>query len=151
MADQESAQEEDLNTAESFDTEHEDVSDIHADIGETQLGEDNGDDAGPEDDESEHNPEVDHRSLIQLINQGQLGLLVLHFPQRDVRLAFDGDSALRVLTMFKVRTDRKWKDQLNPVSSSALTGWCVLDLRLPLAISWMPIGDEPSRTAIDPR
>jgi hypothetical protein len=151
MAEQETTQEENFTTTRQYDTEHEDASDIHADIGETQVGEDNGDDAGPEDDESEHNPELDHRSLIQLINQGQLGLLVLHFPQRDVRLAFDGDSALRVLTMFKDRTDRKWKDQLNPTSSSALSGWCVLDLRLPLAISWMPIGDEPPRTAIDPQ
>jgi hypothetical protein len=151
MAEQESAQEENFTTTGQFDTGHEDASDIHTDIGETKVGDDNGDDSGPEDDESEHNPEVHHRSLIQLINQGQLGLLVLHFRERDVKLVFDGDSALRVLTMFKDRTDRKWKDQLNPTSSSALSGWCVLDLRLPLAISWMPIGDEPPRTAIDPR
>jgi hypothetical protein len=151
MADQESTQEENFTTTGQFDTGHDDVDELHSDSDETQMGDDNGDDSGPEGDESEHNPEVHQRSLIQLMNQGQLGLLVLHFPERDVKLVFDGDSALRVLTMFKDRTDRKWKDQLNPTSSSALSGWCVLDLRLPLAISWMPMGDEPPRTAIDPR
>jgi hypothetical protein len=86
----------------------------------------------------------------RLINMHQWGFVVLHYPLRDVRVPFDGDSALRLLTMFRDRTDKYWQDELNPHRSSAKTGWLVLNLDEVLCISWLPSTAPNPRTAIDP-
>jgi hypothetical protein len=150
MADQNSAQEENSLRTEQFETENEGHGELHSGSDENQVGQDQGETVGTKGNEGEDHPEERGRCLIRQLNQDFLGVLTVHFPERDVKLIFDGDSALRLLTMFKDRTDRKWKDQLDPTTSLAHSGWCVLDLRLPLAISWAPIGSEPPRTAIDP-
>jgi hypothetical protein len=87
----------------------------------------------------------------RLINMQQWGTVVLHYPHRDVRVPIDGDSALRLLTMFRDRTDKHWQDELNPHRSSAKSGWLVLDLNELLCISWLPSTEPGPRTAIDPK
>jgi hypothetical protein len=104
------------------------------------------------DDRGLYRPYLDNSLTTQrLINMQQLGIVILHYPHRDVRVPFDGDSALRLLTMFRDRTDKYWQDELNPHKSSAKTGWLVLDLNEVLCISWLPSTEPDARTAIDPK
>jgi hypothetical protein len=104
------------------------------------------------DDRGQHRPYLDNYLTTQrLINMQQLGIVILHYRHRDVRVPFDGDSALRLLTMFRDRTDKYWQDELNPHRSSAKTGWLVLDLNEVLCISWLPLAAPDPRTAIDPK
>lgn len=85
------------------------------------------------------------------VNRVVVDTLTLHYPARDVSLPLDGDAALRVLTMFWRRRRGPHADRLDPETSSALSGWLVLDLDEPLAVSWYPVLGSPStRTAIDP-
>jgi hypothetical protein len=103
------------------------------------------------DDRGQYRPYLDNDVTAQrLINMRQRGFVVLHYPHRDVHVPFDGDSALRLLTMFRDRTDKYWQDELNPHRSSAKTGWLALDLNEVLCISWLPSTAPNPRTAIDP-
>lgn len=83
-------------------------------------------------------------------NRKRLGQITLHYPARDVKVLLDGDSAIRVLTMFRERAEGHWSDDINPLISSAERGWLVMDLTEPLAISYLPLGDQTKRTSIDP-
>lgn len=84
-------------------------------------------------------------------NRFVMGTLVLHYPQRDVTVVLDGDSGLRLLTMFWQRTEGGLADQLDPFRSSARDGWFVLDLDDVLAMTWVPgLATRPGRTAVDP-
>jgi hypothetical protein len=104
------------------------------------------------DDRGLYRPSLDNDLTTQrLINMQQWGVVVLHYPHRDVRVPIDGDAALRLLTMFRDRTDKHWQDELNPHTSSAKTGWFVLDLNELLCISWTPSTAPDPRTAIDPK
>lgn len=79
------------------------------------------------------------------------GRLVLHYESRDVTLILDGASALRLLAMFAQRRSSGLDDRIDPATSSALSGWVVLDVLEPLAMSWEPGLPQPRpRTAIDP-
>jgi len=79
------------------------------------------------------------------------GRLVLHYQSRDVTLVLDGAAALRLLAMLARRRASGLDDRIDPATSSALSGWVVLDVFEPLAMSWEPGLPEPRpRTAIDP-
>ncbi len=103
-----------------------------------------------EEDEDLQHPNAEDVLTIREINMGLVGLLSLHYPARDVRIPVDGDSAMRILTMFKTRSDARWKDDLDPRWSSAASGWVVLDLQQLLAMSYYPQTPPLERTAIDP-
>jgi hypothetical protein len=150
MADENSAQDESSLKTEQFESEDDGHGEPRGPSDENQLDQDQGESGGTKSNEGEYQRENRDRTLIRQLNLDFLGVLTVHFPERDVKVIFDGDAAIRLLTMFKERTDRKWKDQLDPTTSLAHNGWFVLDLRLPLAISWAPMGAEPPRTAIDP-
>ena len=92
----------------------------------------------------------DEVETIQETNRKRLGQIILHYAARDVKVLLDGDSAIRLLTMFRERTESHWSDYLNPFISSAERGWLVMDLTEPLAISYLPLGDQAKRTSIDP-
>ncbi len=86
-------------------------------------------------------------------NAEVIGMLTLHYPARDVEVFLDGDSAVRLLTIFKRRHEGELADPLNPYLSSADAGWVVADLLQapPLAMSWMPgLPTLHQRTAMDP-
>ncbi|MDA8063853.1 MAG: hypothetical protein M0T80_15750 [Actinomycetota bacterium] len=88
---------------------------------------------------------------VAVVNRGVLGQLVLHYPDRDVTVLLDGEAAIRVLTMFARRREGGLGDVLNPTLSSAASGWVVLDLQEPLALSWLPgLPSRAPRTAVDP-
>ena len=114
---------------------------------------DQGDSQGrTRDDRGQYRAYLDNDLTAPRVNNMQhWGIVVLHYPHRDVRVPFDGDSALRLLTMFRDRTDKYWQDELNPHRSSAKTGWLVLDLNEVLCISWLPSTAPDPRTAIDPK
>jgi len=88
--------------------------------------------------------------IIRNLNMKLCGLLTFHYPARDVKLIVDGDAALRILSMFHQRSDKRWADHLDPRWSSAASGWVVLDLGEPLAMSYMPMGEPRERTVVDP-
>ncbi|OIQ85807.1 hypothetical protein GALL_323560 [mine drainage metagenome] len=89
--------------------------------------------------------------IIRNLNMKLCGLLTLHYPARDVKLIVDGDAALRILSMFHQRSDKRWTDHLDPRWSSAASGWVVLDLGEPLAMSYMPMSEPRERTVVDPQ
>ena len=103
-----------------------------------------------EEEEDTHEPSGQDILLIREMNMGLSGLLSLHYPARDVRIPVDGDCAMRMLTMFKTRTDARWHDDLDPRWSSAASGWVVLDLEQLLAMSYYPQRPQGDRTALDP-
>lgn len=92
----------------------------------------------------------DEVETVQETNRKRLGQITLHYAARDVKVLLDGDSAMRLLTMFRERAEGHWSDYLNPFISSAEQGWLVMDLTEPLAISYLPLGDQAKRTSIDP-
>jgi hypothetical protein len=107
---------------------------------------------GTEDMQERYRPYGDRNlGSQQISNMLQMGTIVLHYPHRDVHVPLDGDAALRLLTMFRARTDRHWQDDLNPHRSSAKSGWLVLDLNEVLCVSWTPSAGSGVRTAIDPQ
>lgn len=88
---------------------------------------------------------------VAVANRAVLGQLVLHYPVRDVTVLLDGEAAIRVLTMFARRREGGFGDVLNPLMSSGASGWVVLDLQEPLAMSWLPgLPARAPRTAVDP-
>lgn len=103
-----------------------------------------------EEDEDFQQPNAEGALTIREINMTLAGVLSLHYPARDVRVPVDGDSAMRLLTMFKTRSDAPWKDDLDPRWSSAASGWVVLDLQQLLAMPYYPQTPPLERTAIDP-
>ena len=79
-----------------------------------------------------------------------LGELVLHYPSRDVVLAMDGASAMRIMTIYARRGRASLGDEIGPGSSPA-HAWFVLDAEEALAMSWLPgLPARRPRTAIDP-
>lgn len=84
------------------------------------------------------------------LNRAAIGEVTLHYPQRDVTVLLDGQSAMRLLTMYRTRREGGLADPLHPEDATAWSGWLVLDLAEPLAISWMPNVRQRPRTAIDP-
>ena len=97
-----------------------------------------------------HDPLDDPASWVSP-NRLVAGVLTLHYPERDVKTALDGDSALRLLTMFARRREDGLADHLDPDESTARAGWLVLDLAEVRAMSWWPVtGSKPPRTVIDP-
>ena len=104
-----------------------------------------------EEDGDAHDTSTEDVLAIREINMGLVGVLSLHYQTRDVRIPVDGDSAMRILTMFKTRSDERWKDDLDPRWSSAASGWVVLDIQQLLAMSYCPQTPPRERTAVDPQ
>lgn len=88
---------------------------------------------------------------VMVRNLSVLGHLSLHYPSRDVTVLLDGDAAMRLMAMYAQRRERGLADLLDPVLSSAESGWVVLDIDEPLAMSWLPgLPGKRPRTTIDP-
>lgn len=111
------------------------------------------DEAALSDEESDGDlpPFTEGALSIRNLNMTLSGVLTLHYPARDVRVIVDGDAAMRLLAMFRARSDEHWKDSVDPRWSSAASGWLVLDLPELLAMSYAPLERQRERTAIDPR
>ena len=115
------------------------------------------DESDDEDDDladgSDNLPPWGPRRVFSHRNAGVIGVLSLHYPARTVDVFLDGDSALRMLSMFKRRHEGNLADGLDPYTSSAHAGWLVADLfdKPPMAMSWMPgLPSRVQHTAIDP-
>lgn len=67
-----------------------------------------------------------------------------------MQLLIDGDSAIRLLTMFKEGKEGRWSDLLHLFVSNAESGWIVLNLEEPLAISYLSVTPKPKLTVTDP-
>lgn len=84
-------------------------------------------------------------------DQALLGQLVAHYENRDVTFVVDGETALRLLTMFARRSELSLADRIDPYVSSAASMWLVLDIHEPLAMTWLPgLPATRRRTAVDP-
>lgn len=86
------------------------------------------------------------------VNRLVPGVLTVHYIQRDVSLAMDGDAAIRAIATWHDQHNG-FTDPLHPVSSSAINGWVGIDLEYVMGLTWMPsLGDgEIQRVTIDPR
>ncbi len=136
----------------------EEPEEAHAEVGDAEAADDEasaaaGDEVagvGEYDDPSVGDDEAPYVP-VSVHNIGVIGQLVLHYPERDVTVMLDGDAAMRMLTMFAQRRERGLADVLDPDTSSAASGWVVLDLLEPLAMSWLPgLPAKRPRTAFDP-
>jgi hypothetical protein len=107
---------------------------------------------GGADSEDEGTPGFDRASVAtSLVTRAVLGQLIVHYEARDVTLVLDGEAAVRLMTMFARRREGGLGDVMDPEESSALSGWLVLDVQEPLAMSWLPgLPSRPQRTAVDP-
>lgn len=87
------------------------------------------------------------------LNRRIEGRLVLAYPTRSVVVACDGDAALRVLALLAGSRQPGLRDRLDPVVSTAATGWIVVDPDV-LAAIWEPgVGEGPAgsrRIVVDP-
>lgn len=94
------------------------------------------------------------RSVLRTGNGGVLGVLRLSYAARDVEIVLDGDSALRLLAIYRDRArprSDQWADAMDPLRSDANNAWVVLDVNDVLAMSWAPgLAQRPPRTTIDP-
>lgn len=105
---------------------------------------------GP-DDELDAEPLPSLRRSLPAINRSLEGELVVHYPQRDVCVALDGDAALRVMAIFSGTGDASMIDLLHPSVSMAANGWLALDTQSPLAMTWIPpYATSTRRTTVDP-
>jgi hypothetical protein len=87
--------------------------------------------------------------LARFRNQRADGTLILHYEARDVSFVMDGESAMRMMVLFKRRAKRGG-DTLTE-DSDATAMWVVYDPTTILAMWWIPGADRPiSRVAIDP-
>ena len=110
--------------------------------GETEDPVDEQDDADSNDGE--------HVPTNREVNMAISGVLTLHYELRDVSLVVDGDAALRLITMFETQSDEQWRDLVDPLWSSAASGWLSLNLAEPMAVSYLPFPRRFGRTTIDP-
>lgn len=86
------------------------------------------------------------------VNKLVPGVLTVHYIQRDVSLAVDGDAAIRAIATWHDQHEG-FTDPLHPVSSSAISGWVGIDLEYVMGLTWMPTlgAGEIQRVTIDPR
>ena len=106
-----------------------------------------------QDDTEEPGPTM--RSKIRTmrdVNRLVPGVLTIHYIQRDVSLAMDGDAAIRTIATWHDRHER-FTDPLHPVTASAINGWVGIDLAHVMGMMWMPTLDdvEVQRVTIDPQ
>lgn len=91
------------------------------------------------------------RMMLSTRNAAVAGVLRVHFEARDVDFVLDGDAAMRFLQMYRERREGALGDFLDARVSRAQDAWIVLDVREPLAATWIPgLPREKARTAIDP-
>lgn len=96
--------------------------------------------------------DADDERRFERITRNSLtgGTLFIEYPARTVVLPCDGDTALRIMTLFSRTSRQVALDQIDEVSDAG-RGWVALDTESPLAIAWTP--STPSnvrRTTIDP-
>lgn len=106
-----------------------------------------------EEDDDNEEPGDPQRSKVRTmrdVNRLVPGILTVHYIQRDVSLAMDGDAAVRTIATWHDQHDG-FTDPLHPVSSSAINGWVGIDLAYVMGLTWMPTLSETQRITIDPR
>lgn len=98
------------------------------------------------------NPRRSRIRTMRDLNRLVPGVLTIHYIQRDVSLAMDGDAPIRTIATWHDRHDR-FTDPLHPVTASAINGWVGIDLAHVMGMMWMPtLGDvEVQRVTIDPQ
>lgn len=65
------------------------------------------------------------------------GSLVLHYPDRTIRISMDEESAFRVSLLVQ-HSSGPWASSLNPGMPETEYGWMVLNLDRLLGASWSP-------------
>ena len=81
----------------------------------------------------------------------RIGILTVHFPERDVEFVVDGTAALRIMAIYAHGIDRG--DRIDPRTSPQHAAWLALDIEKALALTWWPRLPAPAskrRIAIDP-
>lgn len=72
-------------------------------------------------------------------NQQIFGELVVHYPERDVRIVLDGLAASRVIAVHAgVSTRLDMQDKFTPYLAEMANMWASIDLDRVLAMSWIP-------------
>lgn len=84
-------------------------------------------------------------------NRFTLGQLIVHYPERDVSVVIDGDSALRLIGVFAGHVPARELDRVHLAEATADNVWVGVSLEGVLAMSWIPgISNRPSRAVVDP-
>lgn len=81
------------------------------------------------------------------------GQLVLHYRTRDVAVAVDGASAMRIISTWQQRPSTLLR--IDPQWSSAKWSWLAIDLDELMGILWVPDSEgdtdgNPDRVTVDP-
>ena len=84
------------------------------------------------------------------INSAVLGVLTLHFRDRDIAFEADGYAAMRALANVKDGIEA-WGDPLCPIVASAENLWLAVRSERILGASWVPVRSPRGGFAIDPQ
>ncbi|MEN9505069.1 MAG: hypothetical protein RI958_995 [Actinomycetota bacterium] len=80
-----------------------------------------------------------------LANMATEGVLRIHHISRDIDVVCDGFNALRVVAHFGGQSAQDRLDEVSPFDSDATHGWTALRYRGVVAVSWVPLVDQPAR------
>ena len=119
--------------------------------GTGQDADDSGQDAGQsEADEGEGTPQARRLAVSRAeLNQLSMGELTVHFRNRSVTFAMDGQSAVRLLSVLVGHRHSVTLDLIDPQKASAFRGWVMVDATEVVGAEWNPL-PRPSRVAVDP-
>lgn len=106
-------------------------------------------DAG--DDSEEDEPRETKRLTVSRaeLNQLSMGELTVHFRNRSVTFAMDGQSAMRMLSVLVGHRHSVTLDLVDPKEASAFSAWVMVDATEVVGAEWNPL-PRPSRVAVDP-
>ncbi len=101
--------------------------------------------------EADGEPPVGTRLAVSRaeLNQLSMGELTVHFQNRSVTFAMDGQSALRMLSVLVGHRHSVTLDLIDPEKASAFRGWIMVDATEVVGAEWNPL-PRPSRVAVDP-
>ena len=87
---------------------------------------------------SDSGVEVARADLVRQINELVPGTLTMHLAERDLVFDLAGADAIRIMTAHRRGRADDLADDLDPDSSSMLSGWIGVALGKVLAMSWVP-------------
>ncbi|MCZ7537176.1 MAG: hypothetical protein M5T61_15575 [Acidimicrobiia bacterium] len=89
--------------------------------------------------------------LTRVANASVWGVMVVQYPERDVRVSMDGDAALRLLAMYAGAPVRGYEDRVDLGVCDARCSWVGVDVARALGLFWVPSELlAAGRTTIDP-
>lgn len=107
-------------------------------------------DAEDERDEGEEVPPGRRLAVSRAeLNQLSMGELAVHFRNRSVTFAMDGQSAMRMLSVLVGHRHSVTLDLIDPQKASAFRGWVMVDATEVVGAEWNPL-PRPCRVAVDP-